>query len=164
MTIRLSQSDAKRLGLPMPRASRREPGRMNGLEYDQAEVVLELPYPPSVNHYYRTYRGRMLVSAKGRAYRDDVAHRIVMAGNPSLIGKLRVTIHLSPPDNRRRDLDNCLKALLDAMQNAGVYHDDSQIDEMLVKRNKSKKGGLVHVTLASCGRIISEPKQEGGAS
>lgn len=31
--------------------------------------LLILPWPPSVNTYWRTFRGRMLISAHGRDYR-----------------------------------------------------------------------------------------------
>jgi crossover junction endodeoxyribonuclease RusA len=32
-----------------------------------------------------------------------------------------------PPDHRRRDLDNLAKAILDALQHAGVYGNDCQV-------------------------------------
>lgn len=37
------------------------------------------------------------------------------------------------PDAKRRDLDNLLKAPLDAMQHAGIYLDDSQIRRLLIE-------------------------------
>jgi crossover junction endodeoxyribonuclease RusA len=39
-----------------------------------------------------------------------------------------------PPDRRRRDLDNIQKPVLDALQHAGVYEDDSQIDLLVTRR------------------------------
>ena len=39
-----------------------------------------------------------------------------------------------PPDRRRRDLDNLLKPALDALQHAGVYEDDSQVDWLVARR------------------------------
>jgi crossover junction endodeoxyribonuclease RusA len=64
--------------------------------------------------------------------------------------RLRVELSVTPPDNRRRDLDNLLKATLDAMQIAGVYYDDSQIDELLVIRRPVRKGeGELIVSLSA---------------
>jgi crossover junction endodeoxyribonuclease RusA len=38
------------------------------------------------------------------------------------------------PDRRRRDLDNLLKAVQDALAHAGVYDDDSQIVDLRIRR------------------------------
>lgn len=32
-------------------------------------LILEIPYPPSVNHYYRRVGNRMLISREWREYR-----------------------------------------------------------------------------------------------
>ena len=61
-------------------------------------------------------------------------------------GKLSVAILASPPDNKRRDLDNLLKSLLDALQHAGVYKDDNQIDQLQIARMPDRNGD-VHVTV-----------------
>lgn len=91
---------------------------------------LELPWPPSVNRYWRNVRGRVLISKEGREYRTAVCLRL--AGEPFGFGtkRIAVSIHASPPDRRRRDLDNLGKAALDALQYAGIYADDSQIDHL----------------------------------
>lgn len=95
--------------------------------------TLILPWPPSVNHYWRTFRGRMLISAEGRAYRKVVADSVI--GMPKFgDAKLTVYIQALVPDNRRRDVDNLLKAPLDALCHAGIYDDDSQIVELSIKR------------------------------
>lgn len=48
--------------------------------------------------------------------------------------RLSLTIDAYPPDRRKRDLDNILKSLLDALQHAGIYSDDSQIDILKISR------------------------------
>ena len=47
-----------------------------------------LPYPPSINSYYRTFRGRMLISAKGREYRKVV--EVELDGVGSVAGRVAV--------------------------------------------------------------------------
>lgn len=48
--------------------------------------------------------------------------------------RLKVDIIAYPPDKRRRDLDNLLKAPQDSLQHAGVFHDDSQIADLRIRR------------------------------
>ena len=54
--------------------------------------------------------------------------------------RLSVLINAYPPDRRKRDLDNILKSLLDALQHARVYPDDSQIDRLTIIRNEALEG------------------------
>lgn len=62
--------------------------------------------------------------------------------------RLAVRIQAYPPRHGRRDLDNLLKALLDAMQDAGIYEDDSQIDYLAIERCEvTPPDGLVTVTI-----------------
>lgn len=98
-------------------------------------VKLTLPWPPSVNHYWRRNGARYFVSPEGKRFREEVCNRAKSL--TFLFGsdiKLMVSIEAYPPDRRRRDLDNILKSLLDALQHAGVYADDSQIDKLSVQR------------------------------
>jgi len=44
-------------------------------------------------------------------------------------------------------MDNVLKATLDALQHAGLYDDDSQIDELCVKRGNKVIAGCLFVDL-----------------
>lgn len=116
-----------------------------------ARIVLELPYPPSINHYWRRVGWRTLISREGRRYRKDVIARLAARRAPPLTGRLAVQLTVFPPDNRRRDLDNLQKALFDALQRAGVYVDDSQIDDLHVQRGAVFPGGEVLVAIEECG-------------
>lgn len=96
-----------------------------------------LPYPPSANRYWRHNRGRTHVSSEARNYREVVSWRVKAdngAQRHTESERLSLTINVYPPDRRRRDLDNTLKVTLDALQHAGVYADDSQIDQLTVTR------------------------------
>ena len=116
--------------------------------------MFTLPYPPSVNHYWRKWNNRMVISREGRAYRKDVCARLApgMGGNgprkPPSGGRVALAMDAFPPDRRRRDLDNIQKPLLDALEHAGVYEDDSQIDLLLTQRREVTPGGQVIVRIA----------------
>jgi crossover junction endodeoxyribonuclease RusA len=106
-------------------------------------IELTLPFPPSVNTYWRTFQGRMLISKKGREYRKAVADEIILQkGNKHLKGKIKMTIEAWRPDNRRRDLDNLLKAPLDALTHAGVYEDDELIVDLRIFWAEDQAGKL----------------------
>ena len=111
-------------------------------------MMLNLPFPPSVNGYWRTVRigksNRTMISEKGRQYRTRVLESLGFAKS-TFTGRLRLTVEMYPPDRRKRDLDNFLKASLDALTHAGIYQDDSQIDILIVKRMTVQKEGLLQV-------------------
>jgi crossover junction endodeoxyribonuclease RusA len=96
-------------------------------------IDLSLPWPPSVNRYWRTFQGRMIISAEGRTYRKAVADQVlIQRGAKHYQGKLKVQIEAWRPDNRRRDLDNLLKAVLDSLTHAGVWEDDGNIVDLRI--------------------------------
>lgn len=116
-------------------------------------IELTLAAPPTVNTYWRTAnRGRgqvTYVSPRGKAYQKSVADAVIDAGLPRIEGRLSVWLGYAAPDRRSRDLDNICKASLDAMQKAGVYDDDSQIDELIVTRLPVKSGGELKVKICN---------------
>ena len=107
-----------------------------------SEMELILPFPPSVNHYYRRVGPRTLISREGRAYRRTVCAILRQASVRPLEGTLAVGLDLYPPDRRTRDADNVQKALMDAMQHGGMYHDDKQVKKLLtIMRDTVVPGG-----------------------
>ncbi|MFN9110395.1 MAG: RusA family crossover junction endodeoxyribonuclease [Bacteroidota bacterium] len=105
---------------------------------------IDLPFPPSMNHYWRRVGARTIISRAGREFREEVIRLTRDGSRGSLDGPIAITIEAHPPDRRRRDLDNLLKAPLDAMAHAGLYLDDHQIEEIhLYRRNCCKNGKLV---------------------
>lgn len=101
---------------------------------------LSLPFPPSVNTYWRApnkgpLAGRHLISMEGRKFRSDSLACVLvqLRTRPQAIAEsIAVDVVLYPPDARKRDLDNYLKAVLDALTHAGIWHDDSQIKHLTV--------------------------------
>lgn len=97
-------------------------------------ITLTLPWPPSVNHYYRHVGPRVLISREGRAYREKVAAIVREIGVNMFVCPVEVEIELHPPDRRLRDADNSLKCTLDSLTGAGVYEDDSLIQKITVTK------------------------------
>lgn len=110
------------------------------------EIVL--PFPPSLNRYWRSVNGRVLISKEGREFREHVT--LMAAGQKwPKFGQDRIAVHIEAwmPDKRRRDLDNLTKATLDALTHAGVWADDSQIDDLRITR-APLVGGMLKVRIS----------------
>jgi crossover junction endodeoxyribonuclease RusA len=114
-------------------------------------MKFELPFPPSVNHYWRhRVIGRhasVYISADGMDFRREVVKAMQGLGY-KLVSRLNVKIYLFPPDRRNRDLDNYAKGTLDALTHAGVWLDDGQIDELTIIRKERIKGGKMIVEIS----------------
>lgn len=109
-------------------------------------MKLILPFPPSVNTYWRhpskgPLAGRHLISEAGRKYRETV-QRLIRVASP-MDARLAVLITAHMPDRRRRDLDNIPKSILDALTHAGLWLDDEQIDVLTIARADVIKGGQI---------------------
>ena len=120
------------------------------------ELRIVLPWPPSVNHYWRNFRGRMVIGAKGRAYRHAVIASVIEQNVPRdrISCRLAVSIDAYPPDNRRRDIDNINKALLDAIVAAEVIEDDGLIDALSIIRFDAEKDGRVEVRIREYAKVV----------
>jgi len=110
---------------------------------------LSLPYPPSVNHYWRRVGPRTLISREGRTFRKNVCALLGGGGprQPPYGGRIALAMDAFPPDRRRRDLDNLQKSVCDALEHAGLYKDDSQIDLLLTRRGEVVPNGNLVVRL-----------------
>ncbi len=117
-------------------------------------IELRLPYPVSCNRYWRSVAGRVLVSREARGMREEVAFIVLASRVAKQVGRLAVSIDLHPPDRRRRDVDNSIKSLLDSLKHAGLYEDDSQIDELHVRRCDVVAGGACVVKVSP---VTKEP-------
>jgi len=115
------------------------------------QAHFRLDYPPSVNTYWRSWRGRVVLSAKGREYQSAAVGVTDVTFDSE--DRLAVSMELTMPDRRRRDVDGVFKAVLDAIGHAGIYDDDSQIDFLSIKRLGVEPPGCVDVTI--CGHMTT---------
>lgn len=110
---------------------------------------LSLPWPPTVNQYWRSLgRGRVVLSQKAREYKKAVKDTVLAHhANLGLSCPISIAVALHPPSKHRRDIDNYCKGLLDALTAAGVWQDDRQVKRLLVEMQEPTSGGRVDIIL-----------------
>lgn len=126
-------------------------------------MFLALPWPPSENRYRRVVGFIPIISKEGRLYKEQVKTMIRARDIPRISGPVMVRITLAPPDNRRRDLDNTLKAIFDAISDdvvkrknkddqiiPGIIDDDANIVKLNMAWSKKTPGGKVLLEIVSC--------------
>jgi crossover junction endodeoxyribonuclease RusA len=97
---------------------------------------MRLPWPPSVNGYWRRNTHVTYISKEGKAYQRDAEDALIAEypdGFPHLKGRLALTVELARRDRRKYDIDNHVKALQDVLEGR-LYEDDAQIDALFVRR------------------------------
>ncbi len=111
-------------------------------------IKLELNYPNSANTHWKLGRGRLYLSKAGKEYREHVKAKVEAAGHETMTGRLFVTVWLTPGTRHKHDIDNRIKPLLDALEAAGAFEDDEQIDALIVRRLAvDPKNGRCYVTI-----------------
>jgi crossover junction endodeoxyribonuclease RusA len=111
-------------------------------------VKLTLPYPPSVNNYWHASGKRRYISPAGKKFTEEVFAVVKQSGYKSFGEiKLAISVMIHPRSKRKFDLDNTLKAILDALMKAGMYDDDSQFEFIEIARGEEVTGGqaVVHI-------------------
>lgn len=124
-----------------------------------------LPMPPTANTYWRTrivkmknpspkqlkftggYSAVTYTSEDGKHYAEQIKERFFeMDPRPSMSSSaLCVELVVCFNDNRRQDIDNRVKPLLDALKGAGLMEDDMQVVDLRARRGPVIKEGRVVV-------------------
>lgn len=125
----------------------------------RSSLHLTLPWAPSVNNYWKPFMRpgmswpMLRLTPGARYYRGAaiVALRKITGATKYEAWKqpVRIDIELRPPDRRKRDIDNNLKPILDSLTFAGVWDDDSRVDEMTVSRGRVIDGGSVSIIVTA---------------
>lgn len=126
------------------------------------ELKLTLPWPPSVNHYKTI--GRTVKTKSGKMYQQRINsketigyyYQVYMISKQTIpiewpkfddTATFSVNLYVYPPDERKRDIDNILKVLLDSLVHAQIITDDSKINRLYVEKCSSISQGQVLVTI-----------------
>ena len=119
-----------------------------------SDYEFTLPFPPSVNAWKTPFRGRMILTKKGREYRIAAFNAIDALGlaMSNITEPLSVELTLNPPTLRSYDCDNFAKSLLDALTHANFWQDDSQIQRLTIIKGEKTKGGNVLVKVNICAK------------
>jgi crossover junction endodeoxyribonuclease RusA len=109
-------------------------------------IILNLPYPKSINDYYHSKQGGgRYISAKGKAFKNQV---IADYNKLQPIGdnvRMKVIIHPRQTKKGKEykvciDIDNGNKCILDSL-NGIVYNDDKQVKDLHISYGVCKTGG-----------------------
>lgn len=110
-----------------------------GIDSHDLLAELVVPFPPSLNHYYRiTKYGSLRISDEGLRYKHKLQLLSAINGRDKgeywikqyhpIYKKQQIKVRASCfyPDNRlKRDLDNLFKCLFDCVTDCGIWPDDS---------------------------------------
>lgn len=124
-------------------------------------MKVTLPYPPSANRFWRTWRGRAVKSDEARAYMVTAAALCRAAAVVLAAGPVAVTLHVYRP-RKSGDLDNRIKVTLDALR-GHAFTDDDQVVELHAYRHDDKARPRVEVevrplaTEAPANRPVKHP-------
>lgn len=116
-------------------------------------MIIDLPYPPSANRYWRIFRNRAVPSKDATAYKRAVRSRCCSLRPVG--GKIAVSVTLRPKLTKAGkaskviiDLDNCLKVALDALQGI-AYHNDAQVVEIFARYGEPVEAGGLTIEVRS---------------
>lgn len=99
-----------------------------------------IPYKPnSVNSHWRTSKtGGQYLSKEGKEFRENVRAYIKLFKYKTYENNVKVKLDLYFSDNRRRDLDNYFKSIIDCF-NGILYLDDKQIYKIEATKHTNAK-------------------------
>ena len=124
--------------------------RRNSYRVGEEPVTVRLPFPPSLNHYYRTTvigkHAQTYISGDGKRFRTEVIASWSRVG-VTFDGPVALRVGAVFPDHRVRDIDGLLKGLLDSLEHAGAFANDSQVKLLVIEHVATERPGWVDVVI-----------------
>ena len=122
-------------------------------------TTLIIPGPVVPKERPRVVNGHAYTPSRTRVYEKAVR---ILAGaqwREPLAGPVEVEVCVWMPDYRRRDLDNCVKAITDAL-NGIAYADDSQIVRLVATKGVDREYPRAFVKVQAAAMPVAKPEQE----
>ena len=101
-----------------------------------AATTITLPFPLSVNNLFAG-KSRRYPTRKYVAWRRSADLHVMASRAKRIKGPVVVSMTLHPADNRRRDADNCWKAVLDCLVRMQIIDAD---DNRVVRKHEATWG------------------------
>ena len=120
-------------------------------------IVVHLPFPPSVNHIWRSKAGGSYLSKQYTAWKKLAGQEWLLQKKNQprgILGPYSAILILAKPDKRRRDLDNCTKAVKDFAVDHGLIEDDSLCQELIIRwctKEEAPLGAVLTLSAISSG-------------
>lgn len=110
------------------------------------KTILTLPYPPSANNLFATYRGRRILSVRGIAYKKEVLAICFTNRVKPFLGDVAIEINAYRP-RKVGDLDNLQKIIFDSLKGS-AFIDDKQIVKIIAQRFDNKNNPRVEIQIS----------------
>jgi crossover junction endodeoxyribonuclease RusA len=105
--------------------------------------------PISVNAMYRSIGRGIVMSQKGRTFKNELTTAIINNKKTMRIhGPVSVEIHFEFADKRRRDVDNYAKAVLDCAKTL-LFDDDSDIWRLTMTKKIGMSQNKILIAVSS---------------
>lgn len=92
-----------------------------------------LPYPPTLNNLFKNAGKRRIKTDGYKAWLDEAGWSLRAQRPQPVLGRYILTLTLSPPDNRARDLDNLAKAASDLLVTHGIIEADHLAKRLIME-------------------------------
>lgn len=112
-----------------------------------SDYKFTLPYPPTINSYWATFRNRRITTKRGRDYVKSAADKMIelKLHNEMISRPLFFEMTINPPTLRKYDVDNFTKGVFDALTKCNFWVDDEQVKKLTVRKGVKIKGGSVDI-------------------
>ncbi len=103
--------------------------------------------PPGINRTYKIGRGRMYKSQEAAVWQREAFYLIKQERNQKRLWKTKVSIIMYGRAHKKWDIDMGIKIILDTLTYAGLFEDDSEIDELIVYKKFGEDKPSIQVML-----------------